>query len=208
MVFALLGDIHGNAPALEAALAAIDEEGIHVVLCTGDCVVGHPWPNEVVDILRARGIPAVQGEWDHHALRFRRKEAALRQRLSAEEAAALEDTFTRCSAGTLEFLRSLPRARTETIDGIDVALAHGLLTTQHEGLAADAPEERFRRQREISPVPIMCLGRTHEAYSRVVDDTLFVNPGSIGMDAEGARYTVVFAEEKPWHAEIRCASYA
>ena len=44
---AVITDIHGNLPALEAALARIDELGIDTTYCGGDLVGYGPWPNEV-----------------------------------------------------------------------------------------------------------------------------------------------------------------
>jgi Icc-related predicted phosphoesterase len=43
---ALITDIHANLPALEAALARIDELGIDTVYCGGDLVGDGPHPNE------------------------------------------------------------------------------------------------------------------------------------------------------------------
>ena len=51
-MLAVFGDIHGNLPAFEVVLRDIDAAGIQAMVNTGDIVVGHPWGNEVVDIVR------------------------------------------------------------------------------------------------------------------------------------------------------------
>jgi Calcineurin-like phosphoesterase len=56
---AVITDIHGNLPALEAALTRIDELGIEGVLCGGDLVGYGPHPNEVVALIAERRIPAI-----------------------------------------------------------------------------------------------------------------------------------------------------
>ena len=59
--FAFISDIHGNLPALEAVLAAIDRQGVDATVCLGDVVGYGPHPGECLDRLDARGIFSVQG---------------------------------------------------------------------------------------------------------------------------------------------------
>ena len=62
---AIITDIHANLPALEAALARIEELGIERVYCGGDLVGYGPHPNEVCALIAARGIPTIYGNYDH-----------------------------------------------------------------------------------------------------------------------------------------------
>jgi predicted phosphodiesterase len=65
MRYALISDIHGNLPALEAVLADIDaRESVDAVYHLGDLGGYAPWPNEVVDTLRDRGITGIAGNYD------------------------------------------------------------------------------------------------------------------------------------------------
>ncbi len=73
MLMAALGDIHGNLPALQAVLDAIDAEGIQTVVNTGDTVVGYPWPDDVIARLRERDVPSAQSESDRTVFRLARK---------------------------------------------------------------------------------------------------------------------------------------
>ena len=62
---AVITDIHANLPALEAALARIDELGIERVYCGGDLVGYGPHPNEVCALIQERGIPTIYGNYDY-----------------------------------------------------------------------------------------------------------------------------------------------
>src|ERR687893_815457 len=62
---AVITDIHGNLPALQAVLARIDELGISRVFCGGDLVGYGPHPNEVVALIAERAIPTIYGNYDH-----------------------------------------------------------------------------------------------------------------------------------------------
>ena len=62
---AVITDIHGNLPALRAALARIDELGIERVYCGGDLVGYGPHPIEVCALIRERAIPTIYGNYDY-----------------------------------------------------------------------------------------------------------------------------------------------
>jgi predicted phosphodiesterase len=62
---AVVTDIHGNLPALQAALARIDELGVETVYCGGDLVGYGPHPNEVCALIQEREIPPIYGNYDY-----------------------------------------------------------------------------------------------------------------------------------------------
>src|SRR5690348_9839565 len=65
MRYALLSDVHGNLPALEAVLADIaTRQQVGAIYHGGDLVGYAPWPNEVVALLRHRQIVGVAGNYD------------------------------------------------------------------------------------------------------------------------------------------------
>ena len=64
MRYALLSDIHANVPALEAVLEDIQKQGVDAVYHLGDVVGYGPWPNDVIDMLRAAGISGIAGNLD------------------------------------------------------------------------------------------------------------------------------------------------
>lgn len=62
---AVITDVHGNLPALEAALARIEALGISDIYCGGDLVRYGPWPNEVCRLIKQRAIPTIYGNFDY-----------------------------------------------------------------------------------------------------------------------------------------------
>jgi predicted phosphodiesterase len=63
-LYGVLGDIHGNREALEAALARLDAHGIERIVCVGDLVGYNADPDTCVEILRARGAVSIAGNHD------------------------------------------------------------------------------------------------------------------------------------------------
>lgn len=201
MYFAALGHIHGNLRALEAVLDVLDDEGIQTVFNTGDSVVGHAMANEVVELLRSRHVISVLGEGDRRAVHFLRKRATLQKKYSEKDFAALENAFESLRPENIEYLRSLPRARNLVVEGLNILLCHGTPANPAATLSETDNIELFRRQRELAAADIIIGGGTHEAYSREVDMTLFVSPGTVGGDADGdsqATYAVIDTEVQPW----------
>src|SRR3954451_1013960 len=60
---AVLCDIHGNLPALEAVLADVDAVGVDAIVVGGDVASG-PMPVETLDVLRERDALFVRGNAD------------------------------------------------------------------------------------------------------------------------------------------------
>ena len=64
MRIGIFSDVHGNLPALEATLKAIDSAGVEELYCLGDTVGYGPYPNECVDLVRARCDIVLKGNHD------------------------------------------------------------------------------------------------------------------------------------------------
>ena len=70
MTLAVIADIHGNLPALEAVLADIARRGVSRIVNLGDCASGPLWPRETCELLMARGHPTVRGNHDRWVATF------------------------------------------------------------------------------------------------------------------------------------------
>lgn len=208
MILATFGDIHGNAAALEAVLDEIDSQGILTIFHTGDCVVGGDKNGETLQILGDRAIPGALGEWDHRLLRYIRKRKTLEKKLDPDDLERLDAAYRQCSSGQLEYLNNLDRLVTSTIDGVSIAVCHGTVNSFQDVLGADAEDAVYARQRELHPAHVIVSGRTHETHERRIGDTLFVNPGAVGVHAGRAEYAIVSTEDDPWCVEFRVVEYS
>jgi len=103
MKWGVISDVHGNLPAFEAALAALDEEGVDALLCCGDVVGYGPWPNECVARVRERSDVCVLGNHDAAVAG-----AVSLSRFNGTAAAAARWTRARLFQASLEFLTACP----------------------------------------------------------------------------------------------------
>jgi len=114
MRVAVLSDIHGNLPALDAVLAALAP--YDVVWQLGDVVGYGPQPDEVVARLSEIGARGVRGNHDAAAIGALSTDA-----FNDDARAAVEWTSARIGPSTRDWLRALPERSTEG----DFTLVHG-----------------------------------------------------------------------------------
>jgi diadenosine tetraphosphatase ApaH/serine/threonine PP2A family protein phosphatase len=115
MRLALISDIHGNFPALEAVLAATGKQGVDAVWCLGDVVGYGADPDQCTRTVSERCDVSLVGNHDLAVLG--ELEVAS---FSPAAAAAVEWTRANCAPETLEYLRGLQPAD----EGREVGLYH------------------------------------------------------------------------------------
>jgi protein phosphatase len=76
---AVISDIHGNLPALEAVFADINSRGINRIICLGDLIGKGPSPAQTIDQIRQASERVIQGNWDLGITYKQDKEAGIWQ---------------------------------------------------------------------------------------------------------------------------------
>lgn len=186
MKIGLIADIHGNLQALERVLAALDAAGVELVLCVGDLVCYGANPNEVMALVRERGILCVTGNYDT-AVAWNLPKASRKPSSPRNEPlkqAALDWTKAQVDATHLPYLRGLPFTSLHEVDGLRVRLLHAGPTYLDEWLSPDEPE-RLTAVAQTMPADVIVLGHTHQPFVARANGTLFVNPGAVGRSLDG-----------------------
>ena len=179
MRIALVSDIHGNLPALEAVVADIRRRGVDAVVNLGDSVSGPLLPLETAQFLMAR-------DWLHLAGNHERQLLAPPPH---ERGASDAFAYSRLTSMELAWLASLPP---HAFCGEDVFLCHGtpdsdteyfLETVEPSHVRLATPAEVTRRLGSAGAALVGC-GHTHVPRSiRLFNGQLIVNPGSVGLQA-------------------------
>jgi predicted phosphodiesterase len=218
---ALISDIHGNLPALQAVLADIDQKrNVDAVYHLGDLTGYAPWPNEVVSLLKERSIGGIAGNYDS-TVATDYKHCGCRAESEREEELAhvsFEWTRGRVTAETKKHLGALPfridiRPLGGHVAGPTITLVHGNQTLNTVYVTEDRPDsflERMGASLGARPGDVICFGHTHKPWQRAVSGIRFVNAGSAGRPKDGdwrACYTVVSLDDASARVEFVRVAY-
>jgi len=204
MIIAAFGNVYGHSENLDKILRAIEDEGIMTVIHTGNLVVGHPKNQEVIHCIQGRELTGVQGIQERNLVKFIRKRSTLEKKMKRDEFDVLESAFDECSSEELEYLHRLPSVTTIKVDGVEVTIGYGSLSSHKDDLTEDDALNRFERLREMTSARIVVLGGSSDGYIKEVHKTLIVHPGNVCGNAEGmGEYAIINTEDEEWHAEIR-----
>lgn len=117
MRLAILADIHGNIPALEAALLEIEKAAVDGYIVAGDMVVG-PNSVEVIDRLRALDARMIRGNNENYLVRFASGEAPGWWHM-AHQWSFMRWNYRQMNEETLNFIKGLPEQLTLRFEGVD-----------------------------------------------------------------------------------------
>jgi protein phosphatase len=178
---AVISDIHGNVPALQAVDSDLRVRGITRIFCLGDLVGKGPQPELVVDWVQARCEVVVQGNWDDFIGKPTRKTELLwhQRRLGPER---------------LTYLAKLPFSFDFFMSGKAVRLFHASPESVYARIQPwDEPERRltmFGDSMMTGPAPygrlpdVVGYGDVHNAFVQHFPGKMLFNTGSVGNPLE------------------------
>lgn len=221
MKYALISDIHSNLPALETVLEDIDsQEGVDAIYHLGDLVGYAPWPNEVVALIRERGIPGIAGNYDSTTATDYPHCGCKAESPRGEELSHLsyEWTRTHVTPETKRFLGALPfrmdlRPRGGHKSRPTLTLVHGTPTLNTLYWTEDRPDSfasKMAKAAGASEGDLIAFGHTHKPWHREVEGVRLLNTGSVGKPKDGdwrAGYALVEVDEEVGAVEFVRVEY-
>ncbi len=208
MKLALISDIHANLAALEAVLKHLDSQAPDAIFCLGDLVGYGPQPNEVIDIIRSRNIPCVEGNHD----------AGVTKRMPLEHfrepnRSVIVWTRANISPDNFAFLKNLPLTLSPDLPASGdqrpapgILLAHGSPIEPNKWHYLNSAVKCRKVLEQVSN-DLVFVGHTH--IPGLVADELgvmgmekgyrfVINPGAVGQTRDEdtrAAYAIVDTEE-------------
>ena len=214
---AVLSDVHGNLPALLAVAEDIERRGIDAVINLGDHASGPLWPHETVALLMQQNWIQIAGNCDR----------SLVQQPPAEHSESDRFAFERLTSDQIQWLSALPA--TATLSHRILAF-HGtpsnddayLLEVVDNGRVFLTPRAKLLESLGSAIAQVMLCGHTHIPRIVRMDETLIINPGSVGLPAyttsdpephrmengsPDARYAIVEKADDGWRSELVAVPY-
>ena len=191
MRVAVLCDIHGNLPALDAVLDEIDQIQVDRIVVGGDVFPG-PMPCETLDRLLALDVPTdfLYGNGELGMLaQLRASDPSTVTYWGTASGVPLPDPLkevVRWTARQLTDRRHLfedwPKTVTLEIDELgSVLFCHATPRNETEVFTRLTPEDRLLPIFDSLGVSVVVCGHTHMQFDRMVGRTRVVNAGSVGM---------------------------
>ena len=220
MKFAIISDIHGNLPALDAVIEDAEKSGVDSFIFAGDYCISNPYPDECFSRIRAIANKYV----------VRGNEEKYLEKLVGQDPTAWTDgqmqvtywAYRNISADNLQYLLSQPariqltfqrrvlyltHASSDFIrDGeyrnwgtAQVAMRYGDRFISRDTLREDickdlSRDSRFQGMLRTLPEGIYIFGHTHVQWSYRTKDGrhIFINPGSCGLPLDCIREGVPY----------------
>ena len=185
MKIAVLSDIHGNYPALEAVLSELGDLPIY---CAGDLVGYGTQPNEVIEALWKKNAVCIMGNHDYAVVNGH----------DYPENSLIEESWkwTR-SVLKKPNMTYLKHMKTE-FDEDNLLMVHGSPKDPLNEYLYDL-DLQFDDQIQEFGEDILIFGHTHIPVNREYKSKLFLNPGSVGQPRDhnpDASYVILDIETK------------
>ena len=194
MRVAVLNDIHGNLPALDAVLAEVEQAGVDAIVVGGDLVWG-PLPRETLERLMALYDRAtfLMGNADRDVVEAFDGVAPEHEAVSAYCAGRISRTER-------EFLAGLTATVALDVDGLgDTLFCHGSPRSDTERITTATPDARLRGILEGVGESVVVCGHTHR------DERLRFGPCS-GLTSNCGARTTTSARRLTHFARAGCPS--
>jgi predicted phosphodiesterase len=224
---AVLSDVHGNLPALEAVLADLKPLGVDGIIAAGD-YGGGPQPQETIDRLRGLGAWMIRGNSEGYCLALAAGTAPAAW-WTSRQFATTRWSCQRLDPETLALLATLPEQRVVALAGTaPIRVVHGSprSVTEHLYPHRDpATLALFRQAGQLAPEaeptplavplagveePVVVCGHSHIPWQVQEGGRLVLNPGAVGGPTSGdprAQYALLTWREGRWVARLRAVAY-
>ena len=204
MRIAVIADIHGNLPALEAILADIRCREVDRTINLGDCVSGPLWPREVCDLVMARDDLTIRGNHDRWV------SGPDPARMGASDRYA----YSQLNQDHRAWLAALP-ASADMDCGI--LACHGTPSSDNRYLVEEVSGQRLvratlatirERLRDVQARVVLC-GHSHQQHlTQLPDGPLVLNPGSVGCPSTTILAAILMCRNpaRPMHGMLSSTS--
>lgn len=236
MKYAIISDIHGNMPALEAVLEDAKKMGVDEYIFLGDYCLCSPFPNEVVNTIRNMAHTHIVGgnEEDYFDTIINQEENAWVN----GQYSTLHWGYNAMTKDNLNYLSNLPKElniqdSSASIRGFHYSKTYFNGTKVEEftnnNYSKNYRKKTFTREEYINtinntlsnddnlkqvltkiPDGIYTFGHTHVQWHMQIENKLLINPGSCGLPLDcfpGASYTILHISNNNWQVLERRVQY-
>jgi predicted phosphodiesterase len=191
---AVLSDIHGNLPALKAALSQIDDMGISHIVILGDLISDfYQYTHETIQLVRSTTAYVIRGNREGYMIHRSEHPEDTTWEQYRQFSENLR-TYRELTTEDITYFQQLPRGISLDFgDGFSLHGVHGSPFSEFDLLYPDK-QSLITRSLDAIPEKVLLCGHTHKSFHARIGSKIIVNPGSVGLNfeqEEAAEYAVI-----------------
>ncbi|MCC6627551.1 MAG: metallophosphoesterase family protein [Chloroflexi bacterium] len=203
---AVLADIHGNLPALEAVMSDMVAWSIDYVVVAGDLIHWGPFSAAVVERVRAEGWAVIRGNHEFYLLDYNTPRAPVAWS-DTSQWGALAWLHTQFDVRQRRLIAAWPDTLCLAFDDAPpVRVVHGSPRGHRDGLYPTDSNAAIVDRLAGTAESTVIAAHTHLPLERHPGGWHVLNPGSVGVPFHGrheASYLILDGVEAGWRATFR-----
>jgi predicted phosphodiesterase len=203
---AILSDIHGNLPALEAILSDMENFDVDHVIVPGDVISFGPFSRQTAQLVMEKGWSVIRGNNEYFLIDYKtaRAPAEWNDPVQFAPTAWLDKQFDQKMKTRLACLPDTLNLRFR--DAPPIQVFHGTPASPWDSIYGTMTDAEI--ERKLSPVEAdyAICGHTHLPMDRQAGRWRIFNPGSVGVPLDGifsASYMILRGNEQGWTPTFR-----
>lgn len=191
MKILVFSDIHGNRYAFDKFILKLNEIKYDKIIFCGD-IFGYYYDQLYIieQLKRIENLIWIKGNHDDYAVKLYKGLLSERDLIEnyGHSYQYLKDYF---SDFDIEFIDKLPIYKELVLSGKKIGVFHG--TPDHCLLGRLYPNSKILEKDSYLHYDIIILGHTHFKMVRYIENTMIINPGSLGQprDGQGFGYAII-----------------
>jgi len=207
---AVLSDIHGNLPALEAVISDLKDYNVDHVIVPGDVISFGPFSRQTAEIVIQNGWSVIRGNNEYFLIDYKttRVPTEWNDPVQFAPTAWLDRQFDKK-------LRTLLASWPDTLnlrfrDAPPIQVFHGTPDSPWDSIYWTLTDEEIEKLLCDIEADFVICGHTHLPMDRQSGRWHIFNPGSVGVPIDGifsASYMILEGNEQGWKAIFRRISF-
>jgi putative phosphoesterase len=194
MKIAFISDIHGNAIALDAVMADLQQKKVDQIYVLGDLCYRGPEPKRALEVIRSLDAEVIKGNADEWVVRGVKKGEVPDHALELMNQER-DWTVSQLDEEDLDYLKQLPTDKTIQVENVTIHAFHAtpdsLFDVVLPHMDDDIVQEKIMSKKVAD---IYVYAHIHKPYIRYINGKIVMNIGSVGLPFDGmpkASYAMV-----------------